>query len=50
LSCVHDDQLGEFERYPNAKDMWDQLTIKFGQPYTYYKVVYLVVKVDAILY
>jgi len=30
-SCMHDDLLGEFERCPTAKDMWDQLKIRFDQ-------------------
>ena len=31
LCCMHDDLIGEFEDYPTAKDMWDQLKVRFGQ-------------------
>ena len=31
LYCMYDDLIGEFEVYPTAKDMWDQLKIRFGQ-------------------
>jgi len=31
LSCMHDDLLGEFERFPTSKDMWAQLKVRFGQ-------------------
>jgi uncharacterized protein VirK/YbjX len=28
LSCMHDDLIGEFENFPTAKDMWEQLRLK----------------------
>ena len=31
LSCMHDDLLGEFERFSTPKDMWARVKIKFGQ-------------------
>ena len=31
LYFMHDDLIGEFELCPTAKDMWDQLKIRFGQ-------------------
>lgn len=31
LYCMHDDLIGEFEVHLTAKDMWDQLKIRFGQ-------------------
>ena len=31
LYCMHDDLIGEFEECPIAKDMWDQLRVRFGQ-------------------
>jgi len=33
LSCMRDDLLGEFERFPIAKDMWTHLKIRFNQTF-----------------
>jgi hypothetical protein len=30
LSNMHDDLIGEYETFQNAKDMWDQLKFDFG--------------------
>ena len=30
LACMHDDLIKEFEVFPIAKEMWDQLKISFG--------------------
>ncbi|CAL5356408.1 unnamed protein product [Camellia sinensis] len=30
LSCMHDDLIGEFEQFSTAKEMWDQLRLKYG--------------------
>ena len=27
---MHKDLIGEFESYPTAKEMWDQLRLKYG--------------------
>ena len=31
LCFMHDNLIGEFELRPTAKDMWDQLKVRFGQ-------------------
>jgi len=43
---MHDNLLGEFECYPIAKNMWDQLKNQFWSN-IYYQVAYLELKVDA---
>ncbi|XP_075663075.1 uncharacterized protein LOC142632583 [Castanea sativa] len=30
LSSMHNDLIGEFENYPNAQEMWNQLKISYG--------------------
>jgi len=31
LYCMHDDLIGEFENYPTAKEMWDNIHSRYGQ-------------------
>ena len=31
LYCMHDDLIGEFENYPTAKEMWDNIRLRYGQ-------------------
>jgi len=31
LYCMHDDLIGEFENYPTAKEMWDNIHYRYGQ-------------------
>jgi len=33
LYCMQDDLIGEFETHATAKDMWDQIKIRFGQTF-----------------
>ena len=31
LYCMHDDLIGDFENYPTAKEMWDNIHSRYGQ-------------------
>jgi len=31
LYCMHDDLIDEFEFYPTAKKMWDNIRLRYGQ-------------------
>jgi len=31
LYCMHDDLLDEFELYPTAKELWDNIRLRYGQ-------------------
>lgn len=31
LFCMHNDLIGEFEVYPTAKEMWDNIHFRYGQ-------------------
>jgi len=31
LYCMHDNLIGEFENYPTAKEIWDNIHFKYGQ-------------------
>jgi len=30
LYCMHDDLIDEFEIYPTAKEMWDNIRLRYG--------------------
>ena len=31
LCCMHDDLIGEFDVFPTAKEIWDNIRIQYGQ-------------------